>query len=49
MVTQILVDMGGYKDQDAFVGLFADPRGQFLLQSDPFKFADKLAKTLASV
>ena len=44
-----MADMGVPKGQDAFVGLFADPRGQLSWRSDPVWFADKLAKTMASV
>ena len=34
---------------DAFVGLFADPRGKMVRRSDPFLFADRLVRIMASV
>lgn len=49
VVNNIVADMGASEGQDAFVGLFTDPRGQLSWRSDPVWFAHELEKIMASV
>ena len=49
VVTKIVTDMGCSKNQDAFVGIPADPHDQLSWKSDPVLFTGKLRRIMSNV